>query len=97
MSSSSTSPTTLPIDPEAARKQQQAAAAERFAEVSLKSVPLPPDFDPNKRATLGEAVSTIKPEDFTKVHEAPCTREGLLTGIGSGAAAGFLRYIVGGM
>ncbi|KAF3763579.1 hypothetical protein M406DRAFT_243352, partial [Cryphonectria parasitica EP155] len=46
-------------------------------------------------ATLGEAVTTIKADDFLKVHQAPCTREGLLTGIGSGSAIGFLRYIVG--
>lgn len=97
MSSSSTStPAAPPSDPNAARKQQEAAAAQRFAELSLKSVPVPPGVDPNKRATVGEAVRTIKPEDFTKVHQAPCTREGLLTGIGTGAAAGFLRYIAGG-
>lgn len=80
---------------EQARKSQ-AAAMERFAEVSLKSVPLPEGVDPNKRATVGEAFKTIKSEDILKVHQAPCSRDGFITGIGSGAAVGFLRYIVGG-
>lgn len=69
---------------------------ERFAEVSLKSVPLPEGVDPNKRATVGEAFKTIKGDDILKVHQAPCSRDGFITGIGSGAAVGFLRYIIGG-
>ena len=69
---------------------------QRYAEVSLKSVPLPEGVDPNKRATIGEAAKMIKAEDLLKVHQAPCSREGFLTGIGSGAAVGFLRYIAGG-
>ncbi|PSR92358.1 hypothetical protein BD289DRAFT_451833 [Coniella lustricola] len=102
---SSSSPTSLPSSdpgrssPEALAREQQkqadAAAAQRFAEISLKSRPIPEGVDPNKRATLGEAVTTIKPDDFLKVHQAPCSREGLLTGIGSGGAIGFLRYIIG--
>lgn len=85
------------IESEEARKREAAAAAQRYAEVSLKSVPIPEGVDPNQRATVGEAVKSIKAEDFTRVHQAPCTREGLLTGIGSGAAIGALRYITGGM
>ncbi|KAJ0108968.1 hypothetical protein J7T55_005516 [Diaporthe amygdali] len=81
-------------DDEQARKSQ-AAAMERFAEVSLKSVPLPEGVDPNKRATVGEAFKTIKSDDLLKVHQTPCSRDGFLTGIGSGAAVGFLRYIIG--
>lgn len=75
---------------------QRDAAAQRFAEVALKSRPIPEGVDPNARATLSEAVKTIKAEDVLKIHQAPCTREGLLTGIGSGATIGALRYIVGG-
>ncbi|KAK7697880.1 hypothetical protein SLS64_013133 [Diaporthe eres] len=81
-------------DDEQSRKSQ-AAAMERFAEVSLKSVPLPEGFDPNKRATVGEAFKTIKSDDILKVHQTPCSRDGFITGIGSGAAVGFLRYIIG--
>lgn len=77
-------------------KKAEAAAMERFAEVSLKSVPLPEGFDPNKRATVSDAFKTIKSDDLLKVHQAPCSRDGFITGIGSGAAIGFLRYIVGG-
>lgn len=50
----------------------------------------------HQRATLGEAVSTIKAEDFLSVHKAPCSRQGILTGIGGGAALGALRFILGG-
>lgn len=77
-------------------RKAQTAAMERFAEVSLKSVPLPEGVDPNKRATVGEAFKTIKSDDILKVHQAPCSRDGFITGIGSGAAVGFLRYIIGG-
>lgn len=77
-------------------RKAQAAAMERFAEVSLKSKPLPEGVDPNKRATVGEAFKTIKSDDILKVHQAPCSRDGFITGIGSGAAVGFLRYIIGG-
>lgn len=72
------------------------AAAHRFAELSLKSRPIPEGVDPNTRATLSEAIKTVKPEDVLTLHQTPCAREGLLTGFGSGFAAGFLRYIVGG-
>ncbi|POS81377.1 hypothetical protein DHEL01_v200211 [Diaporthe helianthi] len=75
--------------------QARKAAMERYAEVSLKSVPIPEGVDPNKRATVGEAFKTIKSEDILKVHMAPCSRDGFITGIGSGAAVGFLRYIIG--
>lgn len=87
-----------PTDPtsEAATKEREAAAAQRFAEVSLKSRPLPEGVDPNARATLSEAFKTCKPEDVLQVVQTPCSREGLLTGIGSGFVAGFLRYMVGG-
>ncbi|EJT82484.1 hypothetical protein GGTG_02457 [Gaeumannomyces tritici R3-111a-1] len=48
-----------------------------------------------QRATIGEAVGTIKPEDFLAVHNAPCSRQGLLTGIGGGAGVGALRFVLG--
>ncbi|KAH8769154.1 hypothetical protein F5883DRAFT_521501 [Diaporthe sp. PMI_573] len=101
MSASSSSPTqpTPNQTPGSAGDEQarksKAAAMERYAEVSLKSVPLPEGVDPNKRATVGEAFKTIKSEDILKVHQTPCSRDGFITGIGSGAAVGFLRYIVG--
>lgn len=82
-----------PTDEERARNQ---AAAERYAELSLKSRPLPEGFDPNKRATVGEAVQTIKPEDFLKVHQTPCARDGLLAFIVGGTGVGGLRYVFGG-
>lgn len=99
---SANNPTTPPplnpaADEAAQKKAADDAAALRYAAAHLKSKPLPPDFDPNKRATVGEALSSIKPDDFTRVHQAPCTREGLLTGIGGGAAVGALRYLTGGM
>ncbi|KAK4462107.1 hypothetical protein QBC42DRAFT_328073 [Cladorrhinum samala] len=41
------------------------------------------------------AAQTIKPSDFLTFHQAPCARSGLLTGIGSGAALGVVRWLVG--
>ena len=43
-----------------------------------------------------EALTSIRPADFTEVHMKPCVRDGYLTGMGSGFAVGFLRAIVGG-
>ncbi|KAK7732295.1 hypothetical protein SLS53_008586 [Cytospora paraplurivora] len=87
-------PTNPSTDDERA-KQAEAAAMQRYAEVSLKSVPIPEGVDPTKRATVSEAAKMVKPEDLLKVHQTPCAREGFLAGIGSGAAVGFLRYIAG--
>ncbi|KAG8162812.1 hypothetical protein KVR01_007290 [Diaporthe batatas] len=92
MSASPSSPNNQPTPGD---EQARRAAMERYAEVSLKSVPLPEGVDPNKRATVGEAFKTIKSDDILKVHQAPCSRDGFITGIGSGAAVGFLRYIIG--
>lgn len=78
---------------EAARNR---AAAERYAEVALKSKPLPEGYDTNQRATIGQAVTTIKPDDFLRVHETPCGREGMLALIVGGAGVGGLRYVLGG-
>jgi cytochrome c oxidase assembly protein subunit 20 len=54
---------------------------------------------PNRpsRPTLKEGVQSIKSDDFFRVHHIPCAREGLMTGIGAGAAVGVGRYVVGGM
>lgn len=49
------------------------------------------------RPTLRDGVQSIKYEDFFKVHQIPCARDGFLTGIGTGAAVGVVRYTVGGM
>jgi len=49
------------------------------------------------RPTLKEGFESIKTQDFLKLHQIPCAREGLLTGIGAGAITGVGRYLVGGM
>ena len=46
--------------------------------------------------TISEAVSMIKPEDFTNVANTPCARNSLLTGIGAGFGLGGLRFVLGG-
>lgn len=51
---------------------------------------------PQQRLSVVDAAKTIKPDDFLKIHQLPCARQGLLTGIGGGAALGVLRYILGG-
>ncbi|KAK4040814.1 hypothetical protein C8A01DRAFT_15371 [Parachaetomium inaequale] len=50
---------------------------------------------PRQPPTLTDAVQTIKPADFLTFHQAPCSRTGLLTGIGAGAAVGAIRWIMG--
>ena len=37
----------------------------------------------------------MKAGDLLSVHQAPCSRDGFLTGIGSGAAVGALRFVLG--
>lgn len=46
-------------------------------------------------ASIADAWRSIKAEDFLSVHQAPCSRQGFLTGIGGGAAVGFLRFVLG--
>jgi len=45
--------------------------------------------------SLTDVVQTIKPSDFLKVHQSPCSQQGFLTGIGSGATIGLLRWVMG--
>ncbi|KAI0551537.1 hypothetical protein F4679DRAFT_130234 [Xylaria curta] len=47
------------------------------------------------RPTFKDGVQSIKSDDFFRVHQIPCAREGFMTGIGAGAAVGVGRYIVG--
>ncbi|KAI2616769.1 hypothetical protein GGR54DRAFT_221041 [Hypoxylon sp. NC1633] len=46
--------------------------------------------------TVTEAFQSIKPDDFFSVHKIPCARQGLMTGIGAGAAVGMGRFVIGG-
>jgi len=46
--------------------------------------------------TLGDAVKSIKREDWDKFAQKPCVRDSLMSGIGSGAAMGAVRGIWGG-
>lgn len=45
---------------------------------------------------LGDAVKTVRWQDFLQVHMYPCVRESMLTGIGSGFAVGGVRALLGG-
>ncbi|KAI1359792.1 hypothetical protein F5Y08DRAFT_344339 [Xylaria arbuscula] len=47
------------------------------------------------RPTLKEGFESIKSDDFLKVHQIPCAREGLMTGMGAGAVVGAGRYFTG--
>ncbi|KAI4594218.1 hypothetical protein KJ359_008493 [Pestalotiopsis sp. 9143b] len=51
--------------------------------------------EPNKRPTISDGFKTIKKEDFLNVHQIPCARQGLMTGIGSGFVLGMVRYLTG--
>lgn len=50
----------------------------------------------NGRPTISDAVGMIKKEDFTNIQNTPCARQGLLTGIATGAGVGGLRFVVKG-
>ncbi|KAL2039547.1 hypothetical protein N7G274_007819 [Stereocaulon virgatum] len=48
-----------------------------------------------KEAGLFDALRTIKPSEFKEVHQKPCVRDALLTGIGGGFGIGGVRAIWG--
>ncbi|KAJ6786468.1 hypothetical protein PWT90_06506 [Aphanocladium album] len=64
------------------------------------STPLQAADDPDnktgskQRPTISDAVASIKTEDFANVASTPCSRNGFLTGIVTGAAAGGLKIIL---
>ncbi|KAH8199719.1 hypothetical protein TruAng_006127 [Truncatella angustata] len=53
------------------------------------------DQQPNRRPTISDGIKTIKSDDFSKVTQIPCAREGFMTGIGSGFVLGMVRYLAG--
>jgi hypothetical protein len=55
-----------------------------------------PEQNGSSQASVVDAFKTIKKEDFLTIGQSPCSRQGLLTGIGTGAAIGGLRFVVGG-
>ncbi|KAM7186832.1 putative mitochondrial cytochrome c oxidase protein 20-like protein [Rhypophila sp. PSN 637] len=48
---------------------------------------------PKKRSTLSDL--EIKPKDFLTVHQAPCARQGFMTGIAGGVGMLGIRFIAG--
>ncbi|KAJ4163725.1 hypothetical protein LMH87_005433 [Akanthomyces muscarius] len=64
------------------------------------STPLSPADNPDdkssskQRPTITNVVASIKTEDFANVANAPCARNGFMTGIVTGAAAGGLKLVV---
>ncbi|KAK8038287.1 hypothetical protein PG994_015054 [Apiospora phragmitis] len=50
----------------------------------------------NKRPTVSEGLKTIKRDDWFKIHQIPCAREGFMTGIATGFVTGSGRLIAGG-
>lgn len=49
-----------------------------------------------KEATFIDGLKTVRLSELTSVHEKPCVREALMTGIGAGFGSGGLRAILGG-
>ncbi|TQV96903.1 hypothetical protein IF1G_04143 [Cordyceps javanica] len=66
------------------------------------STPLQPGDIPDDKAssktrpTIADAVASIKTEDFANIASTPCSRNGFMTGIVTGAAAGGLKLVVRG-
>ena len=50
-----------------------------------------------KEIGIGDALESIKLEEFTEIHKKPCVRDALMTGIGSGFGVGGVRALAGGM
>ena len=50
-----------------------------------------------KEIGVGDALESIKLEEFTEIHKKPCVRDALMTGIGSGFGIGGVRALIGGM
>ncbi|CAK7241867.1 MAG: hypothetical protein STHCBS139747_003338 [Sporothrix thermara] len=91
-------------------EELKAAAASAAAAAAAQS-PLPPTSEQStsqqqqqqqqqqtpspQRASVSDAVKSIKASDFLTVYQVPCARQGFLTGIGGGAVVGALRYILG--
>lgn len=50
-----------------------------------------------KEATFLDGLKTIHWSDVQEIHQKPCVREALMTGIGSGFGFGGLRVVIGGM
>lgn len=49
-----------------------------------------------REASFFDALRSIQLSDFQEVHNKPCVRDGLLTGIGGGFGVGGVRAILGG-
>lgn len=49
-----------------------------------------------RRPTITDGFKTIKSDDWLKVHQIPCARQGFMTGIGAGFVVGMGRYLTGG-
>lgn len=47
-----------------------------------------------KEIGLGDAIESIKMEDFTVIHKKPCVRDALMVGIGSGFGVGGVKALV---
>ncbi|KAK7966841.1 uncharacterized protein PG986_001118 [Apiospora aurea] len=50
----------------------------------------------NKRPTVSDGFKTIKRDDWFRIHQIPCAREGFMTGIVTGFVTGSGRLIAGG-
>ncbi|TDZ21693.1 Cytochrome c oxidase assembly protein COX20 [Colletotrichum orbiculare MAFF 240422] len=48
---------------------------------------------PPGHVSIGEAVKSIKSEDFLNITQTPCARGGFISGIASGAGVGGLRFV----
>ncbi|KAK3952335.1 hypothetical protein QBC32DRAFT_398003 [Pseudoneurospora amorphoporcata] len=98
-SSSSSSPPTAPSQ-DLQPPQPTTSSSSSNQEPPLPGQPQPQPQQKQQqqhtnRIPISDAISSIKPQDFLSVHETPCARQGFMTGIGSGASIGVLRWIMG--
>jgi hypothetical protein len=76
-------------------EQNKAEATSKLkAEKKLHRVPESEIQIPHERASISDAFKSIKASDWGTFLERPCVRDGLMTGIGAGAAMGALRVVL---
>jgi cytochrome c oxidase assembly protein subunit 20 len=76
-----------------AEVKEKLVKGKKYHQIAEVEAPQPTPAGPTV-SDLGEAIKTIKPSDFLSVHQTPCARQGILAGIGAGAAVGALRIVL---
>ncbi|CRK24263.1 hypothetical protein BN1723_013233 [Verticillium longisporum] len=94
-SAPSSSPETA-IDPRLDLSRAPPKELPKLVNAKLDPADFKTNFPPQQGEgpTVGDAVKTIKPEDFLVVSQAPCARDGYIAGIVSGGLVGGIKFVM---